>query len=114
MLEGSHFIVLAGLPLVEQMRAETRARCTHTGSGYNSDQLCALQRERASRQIIGVEIVKSNYGHSVRYDSGLQDFGLLAGKRIGNVDGSYESAHRFALAWVAKDPARRYAWERAR
>jgi hypothetical protein len=59
-----------------------------------------------------VEVICSNYGHSVRYDSGLQNFGLLAGSRSGALDGTLEDAERYATAWVAEDPTRRYAWRR--
>lgn len=112
MIKQDWMVIIAGNDLVEAMSAETKARCTDTGAGYASDQLCVLQREQAGRGIIGVEVVCSNYGHSVRYDSGLQNFGLLAGSRSGMLDGTLEDAVRFAIAWVAEDPTRRYAWRR--
>lgn len=112
MLDPKHFIIVAGEELVQSLREETERRIPKTGLGYASDNLCALQRERAGRMVLGVEIVQSMYGHSVRYDSGLQNFGILASKRYGNIDGSYESAERFAKAWVSHDPTRRYAWRR--
>jgi hypothetical protein len=46
----------------------------------------------------------------VRYDSGLQNFALLA--RSCELGGTLEAAEAFARAWVAEDPERRYAWTR--
>lgn len=110
MIKQDWMVIVAGEALVDQMTAETKARCEWTGYGYNSNQLCQLQREQASKGIIGVEIVCSMYGHSVRYDSGLQGFGLLARSR--DLGGSLEAAVEFAKAWVAEAPANRYAWYR--
>lgn len=111
--DRTKFHVVAGEALVSAMAAETQARCKNGAYGYDSEQLCKLQRERAGRGVLGVEIVKSNYGHSVRYDSGLQEFGLLASCRLhSQLDGTLESAERFVCKWVAEDPANRYAWRR--
>lgn len=114
MVKQDWMTIVAGEKLVDKMTAETKARCTFTGFGYNSDQLCILQREQSARGIVGAEIVISNYGCSVRYDSGLQNFGLLASSRTKQLDGSQEHAERWAKEWVAKDPTRRYAWYRNR
>lgn len=113
MLEGNKFIIVAGQELVETMRAEKRARVPNTGNGYASEPLCLLQREWSGRGYLGAEIVQSNYGCSVRYDSGLQNFGLLASSRAKDVDGTLAGAVAWVEAWVAKDPTRRYAWRRA-
>lgn len=112
MIKQSWMTIVAGEALVDTMTAETKARCAWTGRGYASESLCALQRERSGRGILGVEIVRSNYGHTVRYDSGLQGWGILAGCRSGQLDGTLEDAERYAREWVARDPARRYAWRR--
>lgn len=112
MIKQDWMTIIAGEQLVDQLTTETRARCQNTGAGFNSTQLCTLQREQAGRGITGAEIVVSNYGCSVRYDSGLQNFGLLASARAKQIDGTMEGAVAFAKAWVAKDPARRYAWHR--
>lgn len=60
-----------------------------------------------------VQLVNTKYGWSVRATSGIDNFALLAGKRCGNVDGSYEDAARWASAWVAQDPRNRYAYTTA-
>lgn len=112
MIKQDWMIIVAGEVLVNAMTSETKARCEWTGYGYNSSQLCELQRERASRGIIGCEIVVSNYGCSVRYDSGLQNFGLLASSKAKQIDGTLEDAEKFALNWVAQSPSNRYAWRR--
>jgi hypothetical protein len=113
MLEGNKFIIVAGLEVVEAMRAERKARCRWTGYGYDSESLCAVQRDESAKGILGAEIVVSNYGCSVRYDSGLQDFALLASSRLKQIDGTIEAAEAWCRDWVAKDPGRRYAWRRA-
>lgn len=111
--DKTKFHIVAGEALVDSLNAEIDAICTKTAAGYyNSEMLCAVQRLHSARGILGVEIVCSNYGHSVRYDSGLQNFGLLAGSRSGTLDGTLEHAERYAREWVAADPARRYAWRR--
>lgn len=106
-------IIVAGEALVDALTAEQIARVPMGCGGFRSEDLCTLQREQSSRGIIGAEVVKSNYGYSVRYDSGLQNFGLLAGSRSGTLDGSLEHAERWVTSWVAQDPTRRYAWRRA-
>lgn len=110
MLKQDWMVIVAGEPLVDAMTAEQKATVAFTGFGYDSEDLCALQRSRASKGIMGVELVRSIYGWSVRADSGLQDFALLAGK--GQLDGMLEDATRWAKAWVEQDPSKRYAWYR--
>lgn len=113
MTKQDWMIIVAGEQLVESMDAEKKARCRWTGSGYASEELCVLQREWSRRGVLGCNIVESFYGFSIRYDSGLQDFGLLASSRMGTIDGTLEAAEAWAKAWVAQDPSRRYAWRRA-
>jgi hypothetical protein len=102
--------IVAGQELHTALLAEREARVPKGAGGYASEPLCQLQRERSSRGILGAEIVDTNYGWSVRYDSGLQNWGLLASSRVGTIDGSLEAAEAWAAAWVARDPQRRYAW----
>jgi hypothetical protein len=101
--------IIAGAALAASLDAEREALVAKTAGGYfNSEQLCDLQIKRSQRGICEVEIVKSNYGYSVRYASGLQDFGLLRGAR-GAADPSFEAAKKFCEDWVAADPTRRFA-----
>src|SRR4051812_32403084 len=111
-MNTEHCLVIAGRPLVDALNAETEARVVRDVRGFESEGLCAVQRAQAARGILGAEIVASIYGWSVRYDSGLQNFGILAGARAKQVDGSFTDAAAWAAAWVAQDPERRYAWVR--
>lgn len=104
------FTVVAGAELLTTMEAEKNATVTRNPNGYVSDEFCELQIKQARRGIIGVEIVASLHGSSVRYDSGLQNFGLLATSR--ELGGTLEAAEEYARKWVAVDPERRYAWRR--
>lgn len=112
MIKQDWMIIVAGHELVDAMSAEQIARVPYGCGGFKSEELCVLQREQAGRGIIGAEIVQSNYGCSVRYDSGLQNFGLLASSRTKQVDGTLADAERWVTNWVSKDPTRRYAWRR--
>ena len=107
----SEMILIAGQELHAAMQAEKAAIVEQSVLGFNSEQLCALQRKQAGRGIVGACIVKSMYGFSVRYDSGLQDFGIIKSAR-GSSDPSLEAAIEFCKAWVAQAPASRYAWHR--
>jgi hypothetical protein len=124
MVKQDWMIVVAGEALVDLLTLETVARCRWTGRGYASDELCILQREQSARSIVGAEVIyfpgnPQTTLHppkapqcSVRYDSGLQDFGLLATTRSGTLNGTLEDGERWAREWVAQDPMRRYAWRR--
>jgi len=77
---------------------------------FDSESLSKFQEKVARNGFLGAQIVKSNYGYSVRYDSGLQNWGLLASSRAGTLDGSITAAIKFCEAWVAQSPSTRYAW----
>jgi hypothetical protein len=109
--------IVAGKEVYEALQAEKERVVPHsTIAGrtqyFQSEPLCRWQSECYNRGVRGVEIVKSIYGHSVRYDSGLENFGLLAGSRNGQLDGTFEDALRYASEWCSQDPERRYAWTR--
>lgn len=106
MLDPRYFRVLAGDAVVAQQRAELEALPDRGTS------LTAWQEAQHRADIRGVEVVESAYGWSVRAASGLDDFALLASVRRGNVDGTWAAAEAFAVAWVAEDPARRFAFTR--
>lgn len=108
MIKQDWMTIVAGTDLIDALTAEQVARVPRGCGGFKSEDLCVLQREQSARGILGVEIVKSFKGHSVRYDSGLQDFGLLA--RSNELGGTFDAAEKFARDWVSKDPTRRYAW----
>lgn len=100
-------IVIAGQELYNALQTE-RAKVTMAPRGYDSNQLSALQERQAARGIIGAELVKSIYGWSVRYNSGLQNWSLISPAR-GRADQSLAFAEQIARDWVAQDPTHRYA-----
>jgi hypothetical protein len=102
--------IIAGQALYAELEAERTRLVSRTEAGYNSADLCRWQERKAGRGIVGAQVVESNYGYSVRYDSGLQNWGLLRPSR-GAADTSRQAAVEFCIAWVAADPAHRYAWE---
>lgn len=105
-------IFIAGQELYEAAQAERAAAIEASGVPYGhgrSEVLCRVQMQQAGRGLQGAQIVKSMYGYSVRYDSGLQDWGLL--RRAGSSrDPSFAAAIDFCRRWVAEDPTHRYAW----
>lgn len=105
------WIVIAGAELKAELSAEIEARVPVRFGYRESEALCAVQREQARRGILAAELVESVYGWSVRYASGVQNFGLLASSRRGQVDGSRADAEAWARRWVAQDPGRRYVSE---
>ena len=80
---------------------------------YESESLCRAQsRVRFDLKIEEAELVRSSYGWSVRSASGLDNFARLASSRMGEVDGSYESALAWARQWQAQSPTTRYVTTR--
>jgi hypothetical protein len=75
---------------------------------YDSETLCTFQRKVSQGGYVEAEIVESMYGFSVRYASGLHDFGLIFSARSKEVDGTLEGAIAAAQQWQAADPSRRF------
>lgn len=108
-------ILIAGRELYSDLQVEKEAVVPKSSlpgreQCHDSETLCRLQQKRARAGIVGVQLVKSIYGWSVRYDSGIQNFGIVAGARSGILDGTIENAIDYAQKWVSDDPERRYAW----
>ena len=101
-MDPRHFTIIAGRDLIDRLDAEKAA----------APDLCRCQEAQAARGIMGAELVQSMFGWSVRYDSGLQGWGLLASSRSGTLNGSYEAARNWALKWAMLDPERRYVFVR--
>jgi hypothetical protein len=112
MIKQEWMVIIAGEQLIDELSAETRARVHRNERGFASEDLTAVQESQAARGILGAVIENSMYGYSVRFDSGLQNFGLIASSKRKEVDGTLEDAERFAREWVALDPVHRYAWRR--
>lgn len=110
MIKQDWMIIVAGHELVDVMEAEQKATCRLGCGGYNSNDLSVLHGKQSQRGIRGVEIVGCVGGYSVRSDSGMQNFCLLATSR--DLGGTLEAAEQFARNWVAQDASRRYAWRR--
>lgn len=101
-------IVIAGQDVCSRMR-EARAALPKIGEpGWHPELLTNLQIREARRGLVGAEMVKSMYGWSLRYNSGLQNFGLIAGSRSGQLNGTWEDCERYAKEWQAQDPLHRY------
>lgn len=98
-MDREHFIIIAGHDVREAIEAEQA-----------QGELCRTQEAQAKRGILGAQLVRSMFGWSVRYDSGLQNWDLLASSRRGQLDGSFKAAVEWAERWAAQDPTRRYAW----
>jgi hypothetical protein len=103
-MDPKHFIIIAGRDVIDQLDAEKDER---VGRG---EDLPAVQVAQARRGYLGAQLVRSMYGWSVRYDSGLQNWDLLASTRQGTLDGSLKAAVEWAEDWAAQDPEHRYAW----
>jgi hypothetical protein len=98
-----HFVTLGGNP--DKWFAEM------SGLGLGQD-LCALQESQSERGYRPAELVKSMYGWSVRYASGLQGFSLLlSGRKMGRKF-SREEAIAWGKAWAAEDPDNREFYAR--
>lgn len=111
MVRQDWMTIVAGEDLVDCLSEEIKSGVLMTGSGrYESESLVRVQEQQERHGILGAQVVKSIYGWSVRYDSGLKNFGVLAGSRMGNISGSLNSAINFARSWVSEDPVHRYAW----
>lgn len=100
--------IIAGQKLHASIEAQRDATVPKSGAYFQSEPLCEFHHSLDRRGILGAQLVKSIYGWSVRYDSGLQNFGIIAGSRSGQLDGTYEDAVRYAQYWVDLDPTRRY------
>jgi hypothetical protein len=93
--------IVAGQDVYDAYRAR---RLTALGMGpHDSEALCEFQKREARHGLVEAEIVKTIYGHSLRYASGLHDFGLI-GRKLGTL----EQATQFAVNWQAQDPERRF------
>ncbi len=102
--------IIAGEDVYKAYASARALAVLNTTSMYGSE---ALPRFQMQSSIIGCKLVESMYGWSVRYNSGLQNFELIASSKCKQVNGTFEDAERFAKEWVAQDPTRRYAevWE---
>lgn len=105
--------IIAGKAVYEAQKSRKLAALGEKPAyGFPSEDLCAWQIAESRRGIIEAEIVESLYGYSVRYASGIYNFGLIASSRAREVDGSIESAIAYAKRWQSADPERRFVTAR--
>ena len=74
--------------------------------------LCELQESQSERGYLPAELVKSMYGWTVRYASGLQGHGfLLSWRKLGRIMSRAE-AIAWGTAWANEDPDNREFYAR--
>jgi hypothetical protein len=77
-------------------------------SKFGCEALSMAQVRLCQMGFCEAEIVKSIYGFSVRYASGLNDFGLLYSSRGGQLDGTLQDAIDKAGEWQRAFSTRRF------
>lgn len=76
---------------------------------FESDSLTRWQSNVYGRGFRGARLCKTIFGWSVRSDTGLDNFALLAGHRDGSLpNATQEQALAWAGEWHAQDPEHRY------
>lgn len=99
-------ITIAGQNVLDEINTDRAAAVKQSklrAGCYDSESLCAHQIKMSQRGYLGAEIVQTLRGWSLRYNSGLQDFGLIV-RGIATWDDAVAAAHQ----WQAADTARRY------
>ena len=96
------FLLLAGEDNLRSQRTNERALMAQ---GYSLPQ--AQEREQSG--VIGIVLVRSLYGWSVRYASGLQNFGLIRPSRLPDSHGPRVWHEEFADYLEARQYAIDYA-----
>jgi hypothetical protein len=94
---------------VSRLRAIAAEINPRYGRNYDPEWLPRHQIAMSGRGYIEAEIVKSMYGYTLRYASGLQDFGLIWSRGRGGpfVDNFAQCVEK-AREWQAEGPKRRY------
>jgi len=98
---------IAGETLWNTLQAEKIQKVSQNAAGYFcSRELIQLQSDWSYRGIVGAELIESMHGWTVRYDSGIQNWSLIA------ADMTKGEVIEYAMSWVAMDPTRRYSYVR--
>jgi len=105
-MDPTRFRIVAGQAAHDQWEAAKKQAMA------NGQTLVEVQEQQSYAGRVGAELVHSLYGWSLRYDSGLQNFDIIASSRRGDLDGTLEDAIKYAERWVAHDRTKRYAWVR--
>lgn len=100
MLNTTHFILLAGNP--EPWDEEVRRRCQpgKYENTFKSEDLCRVQADQSARGRLSAELVLSQYGWTVRYGSGLQNFSIL----YKSDDTHPQRAYNWGVRWANEAP----------
>lgn len=91
-------IVLAGNH--QKWQDEIEATCPKVGKLFESNKLCRIQESQSARGRLETHLVRSIYGWTLRYASGLQGFSMIYPSRNHNP----ADALKVALDWVAENP----------
>lgn len=104
--------VVAGQAVAERVAAYKKEQVilsTKVPGCYESNGLVGFQKRMNLAGYLEAEIVKSNYGYSLRFASGLQNFGLIrAARGLPLAETTYEAAVDYAKDWQSIDPEYRY------
>jgi len=101
MLNDKHFVLLAGNPT--KWDNEIREKVSKVGDCFESNNLCNLQVNQFARGRLSANLIRSMYGWTVRYASGLQDFAIIHSSRKFNI----QEALEFGIKWANEDPENR-------
>lgn len=103
-------IIIAGQDVADKitiLRSQVLPSKTRPGC-FDSEALSKFQQNLSQFGYIEAEIVDSMYGFSVRYASGLQNFGPIYSSRAKQVDGTLECAIEAAKKWQEAYPTHRW------
>ena len=91
-------IILAGNH--KKWQDEIESQCRKIGNCFESEQLCQVQREQSARGRREAMLIRSMYGWTLRYASGLQGWEIIDSSRNHNPTTALE----VALNWVKGNP----------
>lgn len=105
------WVIVVGTDVEKSLQMDKLSRVPlvdHPPGCFESEPLCQWQADKHAQGYACCVLQPTIYGWSVRAQSGLDGFAILAGVRSGELDGSLDSAVRWARAWCAQFPARRH------
>lgn len=91
-------IILAGNH--QKWQDQIEARCRKIGNCFESEQLCRVQRDQSAAGRREAHLCRSIYGWTLRYASGLQEWGIIYSSKNHNPQNCLTEA----LNWVATSP----------
>lgn len=97
MLNTKWYVLIAGNPTKWDEETENLL------DNGDTKGLVSLQENQAARGRLSAHLIRSIYGWTVRYASGLQNFGLLYASQSSDI----RKAVEFGVEWANKDPENR-------